>query len=121
VFAIYGRGDQRKMDVRKMRDGPANIAIPFALRTKTLGHDRDGEPVMSCTVEWGEPGEVMEEKPKARSADTVFQQALDKFGNLPAPLAPIREFFMENYPAEDDGAKRTALSPLLKRLSARPR
>src|SRR5262249_21914211 len=42
-----------RLAVRKLRDGPAGLELPFAAKTIDIGTDPDGEPITRVVIDWG--------------------------------------------------------------------
>jgi RecA/RadA recombinase len=49
---VTGKTSNRRLSVRKLRGGEQGIETAFDMRTVTIGHDKDGEPVTTLVVDW---------------------------------------------------------------------
>ena len=80
---IERNGEARTLTVSKQRDGADGQAFGFTLEQVILGHDEDGEPVTSCTVEWCEP-DTRRKRPggQAGVALEVLAKAIAEAGEL---------------------------------------
>ena len=60
-----GSVSNTRLAVRKLRDGPCGLELPFVPRTVEVGTDSDGDPVTRVTIDWA---------PAARSSQTGRDQ-----------------------------------------------
>ena len=60
-----GSVSNTRLAVRKLRDGPCGLELPFVPRTVEVGTDPDGDPVTRVTIDWA---------PAARSSQTGSDQ-----------------------------------------------
>ncbi|ACB26119.1 ATP-binding protein [Methylobacterium radiotolerans] len=124
VLAMLGQRDDTgavsntRMAVRKLRGGRSGYAIPYKLDPLQVGENRDGEPVTTCIVTWGDTGPAAPTaKPKPKWPNLVFRDAvlnaLAEHGQdaWPYPaeggrvraitVAQLRAEFIASYPSAD--------------------
>jgi hypothetical protein len=49
---VMGRVTNLRLCLRKVRGGPTGREFPFRLETVALGKDEEGDPIVSCVVDW---------------------------------------------------------------------
>jgi hypothetical protein len=47
-----GRVENSELNLRKLRDGPQGLTIPFEARVVDMGQDEHSYPVTSCVIDW---------------------------------------------------------------------
>jgi hypothetical protein len=138
---IAGTVSNLRMALRKLRGGRSGMETPYTLTVVTVGENRDGDPITTCTVEWKLSREgKAEAAPKAErwpQSLRIFRNALNTaliehgkamrpFGSegpevRAAPQTRVRAEFVASYPAEGENeakrtdAKRSAFNRALKR------
>jgi len=129
-----GSVSNTRLAVRKLRDGPCGLELPFVPRTVEVGTDPDGDPVTRVTIDWA---------PVVRSSQTGSDQdgwtrslrllrrtlmnVLVEQGSAQRPfrdgplvravdLEIVRAEFYRSYPAEgDDKTKRATRQKAFRR------
>jgi phage/plasmid primase-like uncharacterized protein len=71
---LNGKVDNPRLAIRKVRDGLVGFEIPFAPKEITLGTDRDGDPVTTLIIEWGQSGDYVA-KPRLPKLSVEFRTA----------------------------------------------
>lgn len=82
---IAGGATNTRLALRKMREGPAGIAIPFASKVVDMGKDDKGFPITSVVIDWNETHAAPPPKRKATAnqvLDDVLALAIAEHGKL---------------------------------------
>jgi hypothetical protein len=116
VFHMFGKNGNGRLKLEKISSGAAGISIPYTLREVTLGRDRDGDPVTTCIVEWGEPGEVADVEEPTSKAGQLLRQIITGLGGLPVSRDEARGIFCERWNAKTPEAKRMAFGRAINNL-----
>jgi AAA domain len=125
--AESGAVSNSRMAVRKSRAGKQGYFVPFKAQEVELGEDRDGDPVTTCIIEWGEEGTAPVEKKKPDSVsvyalrvavDECFKNGSDEALYVDGkPMrgvkrAKVLEAFKRSYKGKDSGANQAMLRAL---------
>ena len=86
VIEVKKEHAMRSFTVTKCKEGPDGVSRYFDLRSMTLRHDQDGDPVTSCVVDPAESPTLIPNKPKGRP-NQARQHILETMKRL-ADLSP---------------------------------
>jgi hypothetical protein len=120
---VGGAIGNTRLAIRKMRDGPSGMEIPFTPRDVPIGTDEDGEKITRAVLDWGEPGDAAAfEKPDAwpkslQLLRRILMTMLVDLGVETTPFAdgptvravdikPVRAEFYKQYPADGENEKK---------------
>lgn len=89
VFALLGTKDlagtvsDTRLALRKMREGPSGMEIPFAPKVVDMGNDEHGYPLTSVVLDWNVKRMSKEKKTNAQQVlEAVLSLALKEHGEL---------------------------------------
>jgi hypothetical protein len=116
-FVLASIGDPRKVDgsvdntrlvMRKLRDGPQGLTIPFDAKVVDMGMDRYNEPVTSCVINWDVQRQSRGKKKYSESVvllGVVLNEVLAANGQMigdakMAKYVDVREAFLKAYKPE---------------------
>jgi len=116
---LNGTVTNTRLAVRKLRDGPSGLEIPFAPQIVQTGIDEDGEPITRVVIDWQEqikPADADWAK-SLRLLRQVLMTVLTTAGTETTPFADgpvvracnielVRPEFYRQYPADGDDKKK---------------
>jgi hypothetical protein len=114
VLSLIGKNREGELYVTKVSGGPAGFVIQFTLPILEIGIDRDGDPVTTCTVSWGDQRMATDVKKKPK-ADEAFAAAIEAVG-VPAPKSKLFQAFCTAYGDASEKSKRNAWARVTKGL-----
>jgi hypothetical protein len=120
---VSGTVTNTRLAIRKLRDGPSGLEIPFTPRDVAIGLDEDGEPETRVVVDWGDPGDAAapsdEWLPSLQLLRRILMTMIVDAGKEVAPFADgpvvravdsklVRAEFCKQYPADGDAKQKAA-------------
>lgn len=81
---VQADGESRAAFVSKQRDNPGGETFPFTLKAVPLGHDQDGDEVVSCVVEVADSDEYSAAKKAAKGRGKNQQIIMEAFDQMVA-------------------------------------
>lgn len=120
---VNGTITNTRLAIRKLRDGPSGLEIPFTPRDMVIGTDADGEREMRKVLDWSEPEEAAAAAdswpPSLQLLRRILMTTIADVSKEVTPFADgptvravdrelIRAEFCKQYPADGDTKQKAA-------------
>jgi len=119
-ISVSKSGDNRYWQGLKVKDAEETEKFGFRLRQVGLGHDEDGDPIISCVALPCDS--QVEDKPLTNSEQYALdslKKAIEQNMGKPVDIEAWRPVFYAGHHADNDAKKRTAFSRARQNLISR--